>query len=144
MRRSSLLILAIVVMLASCKTVPDVFVTPQTDEAIEEVAKDITEISTVAKTLFETVEEIKPGDALTVEQVETIKTATKVIVKASAKATVDNANVVKFHEQDNKAASGIVVDLVKEKQTNITLWKWIFALVFIIALGTFIVIKLKK
>lgn len=144
MRRSSLLILALVVLLVSCKTVPDVFVTPQTDEAIEEVAKDITEISTAAKTLSETVEDIKPGHVLTDEQVETIKTATKVIVKASAKATVDNANVVKFHEQDNKAASGIVVDLVKEKQTNATLWKWIVALVLIIAIGTFLIIILKK
>ena len=129
-----------VLALASCRSVPAVFVTPETDAAIEAVAEDVDAISGAAVALDDAVEGIQAGDVLTVEQVAVIKENTKIIVKEAKAAKKDIATVAEEHKEDNKAASGIVVDLVKETEKNAGLWRWVFILGAIVAAGVAVIV----
>lgn len=124
-----LFIFALVIALAGCRTVPDVFVTPETDAAIVETADAIDAISGAAETLDTVVQGLNAGDTLTVEQVETIKTATATIKASAVEAKTSNDNVKEFHEKDNVAANVIVTDYHEVKNDNRQLKTALFAIV---------------
>lgn len=123
-----LFVLALVFALAGCRTVPPVFVTPETDAAIVETATAIDAISVAAETLDATVQGLNAGDTLTVEQVETIKTATATIKAAAVEAKTSNDNVKELHEKDNETASVIVADYHEVKNDNKQLKTALFAI----------------
>lgn len=141
--RSSVIVL-IAVLLAGCRSVPEVFQTPQTDLAIENTINDIKSLEGAVSSLSEVVDDIKPGTVLTEEQVVIIKTSTESIKHGTKKAKEDIEAVKENHELDNKAASENVVNLIKEKQVNKKLIRVIMSLTAIIGIFCFIFYKIVK
>lgn len=129
--------------LASCRTPPPVFVTPETDEAIAATASDVDAISSAAATLSDAVGELKAGAMLTETQIKTLTETTKTIVKQAEKARKDVKTVQTSHAQDNVAASEIAVSLVEETKKTADLRKTVAILSGVIILAlVFVFLKI--
>ena len=133
--KHAFLIVLAAILFASCKTLPQEFVTPETDAHITAIETNVDAISSAAETLDTATKDLKAGDTLTESQVTTLKQATAVIVKHSTEAKTKVADLKTSHVDDNKKANVILVDDKKKTAENKSLWKWVLTLGGIIVLA---------
>ena len=133
--KHAFLIVLAAILFASCKTLPQEFVTPETDAHITAIETNVDAISSAAETLDTATKDLKAGDTLTESQVTTLKQATAVIVKHSTEAKTEVKALETSHVDDNKKANVILVDDKKKTAENKSLWKWVLTLGGIIVLA---------
>ena len=133
--KHALVIALMAILFSSCQSLPQEFVTPETDAHITAIETNVDAISSAAETLDTATKDLKAGDTLTESQVTTLKQATAVIVKHSTEAKTKVADLKTSHVDDNKKANVILVDDKKKTAENKSLWKWVLTLGGIIVIA---------
>lgn len=132
--KHAFLIVLAAILFSSCQSLPQEFVTPETDAHITAIETHVDAISGAAETLDGVTKDMKAGDTLTETQVTTLKQVTSVIISKSKEAKMEVTDLKTSHAEDNKKANVILVDDKKKTAENKSLLKWVIILGGIIVL----------
>ena len=133
--KNVLSVIVIALLLTSCQSLPQEFITPETDAHIQAIDTHVDAISGAAETLEKVTTDLKAGDTLTESQVVTLKEATAIVKKHSTEAKTEVTALKDSHVDDNKKANVILIDDKKKTAENKSLWKWVITLGGIIVLA---------